>query len=104
MKNLMDPIKNCHAISAVFPTLFFIVICFSAGIIFSIFGLGMIGDMTEPEFTQPFSTVIEAVSFNNTGMTLYIRNGFDEKIRVVNVYINEEAYSVYTYGDCVDYI
>ena len=64
----------------------------------------MIENITSSESTQPFSLCIDTISFNSTCMQIYVRNGLDRDLSVVEVYINKKAYDICVFGSCVDLI
>ena len=96
--------RNIRGISAAFASLLLVIITCIAGFLLYSFGLGMIEEVTESPSTQPFSLCIETISVNGTCMKIFVRNWLDQQVRVVNVYINDNSYSVFVSGDCVDVI
>ncbi len=96
--------QNKKAITAVMATLLMIIITCLAGAVLYYFGIEMIGNITSSESTQPFSLCIDAISFNSTSMQIYVRNGLDRDLGVVEVYINKKGYDVCVLGSCVDSI
>ena len=96
--------KHEKAVTAVMATLLMIIITCLAGAVLYYFGIEMIENITSSESTQPFSLCIDAISFNSTSMQIYVRNGLDRDLGVVEVYINKSPYDVCVLGFCVDLI
>jgi len=96
--------QDNKAITAVLATLLMIIITCLAGAVLYYFGIEMIENITSSESTQPFSLCIDAISFNSTSMQIYVRNGLDRDLSVVEVYINKKAYDICVFGSCVDLI
>jgi len=96
--------QDNKAITAVLATLLMIIITCLAGAVLYYFGIEMIENITSSESTQPFSLCIDAISFNSTSMQIYVRNGLDRDLGVVEVYINKKAYDICVFGSCVDLI
>lgn len=97
-------IKNNKAISAIFATLLLIILTCLAGLVFYSFGIGMIEDITESETMQPFSLSIDTISYNNICMWIYVRNGLDRDLGVMELYINNKPYNAYNSEFCFDTI
>lgn len=96
--------QNKKAITAVMATLLLIIITCLAGGVLYYFGIDMIENITSSESMQPFSLCIDAISFNSTSMQIYVRNGLDRDLRVVEVYINKKAYNICVSSPCSDSI
>ena len=96
--------QNNRAISAVMATLLMIIITCLAGGVLYYFGIEMIENITSSESTQPFSLCIDTVSFNSTCMKIYVRNGLDRDLGVIEVYINKRSYDIYISSSCFDAI
>lgn len=96
--------QNKKAITAVMATLLMVIITCLAGAVLYYFGIEMIENITSSESTQPFSLCIDAISFNSTSMQIYVRNGLDRDLVVVEVYINKKSYAVCVLGSCDDSI
>jgi FlaG/FlaF family flagellin (archaellin) len=78
------------AVSLVFSVMLLVIITVVVGILFYAFVTGMIGNLTKPASTQPFSLRIDNVVINDTCMTVYIRNSGSQDDRVATVYVNNE--------------
>ena len=96
--------QDKKAITAVMATLLMIIITCLAGGVLYYFGMEMIENITSSESTQPFSLCIDTISFNSTCMQIYVRNGLDKDLGVVEVYINKNTYNVYISSSCFDSI
>jgi len=96
--------QDNRAITAVIATLLLIILTCLAGVVFYSFGIGMIEDITGSDSLQPFSLSIDTISFNSTCMQIYVRNGLDRNLGIVELYINKKAYDVYTSSSCFDTI
>ena len=97
------PKKN-RAISGIFGVLLLIILTCLVGLVFYAFGIGMIEDITGSDSMQPFSLCIDNISFNSTCMKIYVRNGLDRDLSVVQLFINDKLYEVYTSSSCFDTI
>ena len=100
----MKILQDNRSITAIMATLLMIIITCIAGIVFYSFGIGMIEDITSSDSMQPFSLSIDNISFNSTCMQIYVRNGLDRDLGIVELYINNRACSVYTSSYCFDII
>ncbi len=73
-----------------------VVITVVVGIILYSFVFGLVENQTKPVTGQPFSVVIDNVTFNRTCITVYVRNSFDQDITVDRAYINSEPHAVFS--------
>ena len=83
-------------------TLLMIIVTCLVGGVFYYFGMEMIENITSSESMQPFSLCIDTVSFNSTCMQIYVRNGLDRDLGVVEVYVNKRSYDIYISSSCFD--
>jgi hypothetical protein len=100
----MKILQDNRAITVVMATLLMIILTCLAGVVFYSFGIGMIEDITDSDSMQPFSLCIDNISFNSTCMQIYVRNGLDRDLGIVELYINNKACDVYTSSYCFDII
>ena len=96
--------QDKKAITAVMATLLMIIVTCLVGGVFYYFGMEMIKNITSSESTQPFSLCIDTISFNSTCTQIYVRNGLDRDLGVVEVYINKSPYDIYISSSCFDSI
>jgi flagellin-like protein len=87
---MLKPANGKRAISAVLSVLLLIMIVFILGIVLFNFVIGLVGNITQSESTQPFSLLIENVNINNTCMTIHVGNRLTHEVSVERVYINDE--------------
>lgn len=82
------------AVSAVFSVLLMGIIILVAGILLYSFVSDMIENLTDSSSNQLFSLRVENVAINNTCMTIYVGNSFDDDVAVARVYINNELHDL----------
>jgi predicted PurR-regulated permease PerM len=82
--------KGERAVSAVLSVMLLIIIVFVLGIVLFNFVIGLVGNITESDSTQPFSLLIENVNINDTCMTIHVGNRLNHEVSVQTAYINDE--------------
>ena len=75
-------------ISPVLSVLLLVIVAFGAGILLYNFVMGTMRNVTETPSAQPFRLIIENVAFNDTCMTVYIRNSWSRDVVIDRVYID----------------
>lgn len=83
-----------RAVSPVFSVLLLVIITFGVGILLYNFVMGTMGNVIESSPAQPFSLFIENVVFNNTCITVYVRNSWNKDVVVDRVYVDNELRDV----------
>ena len=83
-------LKGQRAISPVLTTLLLVLITFAVGILLYAFVTGTVMNLATTESTEPFSLLIENVAFNNTCITVYVRNSRGQDVTVERTYVNSE--------------
>jgi flagellin-like protein len=79
---MLKPANGKRAISAVLSVLLLIMIVFILGIVLFNFVIGLVGNITQSESTQPFSLLIENVNINNTCMTIHVGNRLTHEVSI----------------------
>jgi flagellin-like protein len=88
-------VSGCRkAVSAVFSVLLMVVIIFVAGILLYSFVSGMVENLTDSSSSQLFRMRVENVVINNTCLTIYVGNSFDDDVAVSKVYVNNESHDL----------
>jgi FlaG/FlaF family flagellin (archaellin) len=82
------------AVSQVLSVMLLVVITVAVGIIFYSFVTGMVGNLTKPASTEPFSLRIDNVVINDTCITVYVRNALDQDITIDTAYVNNEPHAI----------
>ena len=87
------------AVSAVLSVLLLVVIVFVVGIFFYTGVMGNLEAIMESTSVEPFSLFIGNVAFNRTCMTIHVINSCGRNAVVEVVYVNDEPFEVYCFGD-----
>ena len=87
------------AVSAVLSVLLFVVIVFVVGIFLYTVVMGNLEVIMESSSVEPFSLFIGNVAFNRTCMTVHVINSCGRDAVVEVVYVNDEPFEVYCFGD-----
>jgi hypothetical protein len=82
--------KGQKAVSQVFSVMLLVVKTLVVGILFYSFVSGIMGNLTKPTSTEPFSLRIDNVAINNTCITVYVRNALDQAVAIDTAYVNNE--------------
>jgi FlaG/FlaF family flagellin (archaellin) len=83
-----------RAVSQALSVMLLVLITFVVGILLYSFVTGMVGNLTQPASTEPFSVHIDNVAINDTCITVYVRNSLNHDVTVDRAYVNNEPRAI----------
>lgn len=90
----MRKFGDANAVSRTLSVLLLVIVTFVVGILVHSVVSGMMGNLAKPASTQHFSLIVNNVVINNTCITVYVRNTFNQDVTVVGAYVNNEPRNV----------